>query len=287
MTKHSPVAPDKRRQILAKLEAIERDHDVRMLFAVESGSRAWGFPSPDSDYDVRFVYVRRPAWYLSVQTRRDVIELPVEDDLDINGWDVRKALQLLVKPNPVLLEWLRSPIVYRADGEAMVKLADLARQTAHLRPSTYHYLHLCRTQYARFIAGKPTVKLKKYFYVLRPALALMWLRAHPRRALPMNLAQLRAGLDLPEALSAILDELLARKAVTRELGEGPRLPTLDALIEAEIAAAQTGLDGIAALAPDLTAAADALLQQLVLDSASSLESGFGDAIASGMPLQCS
>lgn len=265
--KTDSIPQDTRDLICEKLDAIEREHDVRLLFAIESGSRAWGFPSPDSDYDVRFVYVRRPEWYLSVQARRDVIELPIEGDLDINGWDLKKALQLLIKPNAVLLEWLRSPIVYRADGEAMVKLADLAGQTAHLRPSTYHYLHLCRSQYTRFIVGKPAVKLKKYFYVLRPALALMWLRAHPQRPLPMNLAQLRASLDLPEALSAFLDDLLARKAETRELGEGTRLPELDALIEAEIAAAQADLDVIAAPTPDLTAAADALFQQLVLERA--------------------
>jgi hypothetical protein len=267
MTPLGCVARDARARIDERLDTIERDHDVRLLFAVESGSRAWGFPSPDSDYDVRFVYLRRPDWYLSVQVRRDVIELPIAGDLDINGWDLKKALQLLIKPNPVLLEWLRSPIVYRADGEAMVRLADLALCTAHQQPSAYHYLHLCRTQYAHFVAGKAAVKLKKYFYVLRQALALMWLRAHPARPLPMNLAELRAGLDLPAELSALLDNLLARKAATRELGEGPRLPALDRLIEAEIAAAERTLLDIAPPPLDLQAAADALFRDLVLRSA--------------------
>jgi predicted nucleotidyltransferase len=265
MTALDCIARDTRALICEKLDAIEREHDVRLLFAVESGSRAWGFPSPDSDYDVRFVYMRRPAWYLSVQARRDVIELPIEGDLDINGWDLKKALQLLIKPNPVLLEWLRSPIVYRADGEAMVKLADLALRTAHQRPSAYHYLHLCRTQYARFIAGKQVVKLKKYFYVLRPALALMWLRAHPQRPLPMNLSELRAGLDLAPALDGLLDALLARKASTRELGEGPRLPEVDRLIEAEIAATEQVLLEIASPPPDLQEAADRLFREMVLE----------------------
>ncbi len=266
MTPLETIARDARALIGEKLDAIEREHEVRLLFAIESGSRAWGFPSPDSDYDVRFVYLRRPEWYLSVQARRDVIELPIEGDLDINGWDLKKALQLLVKPNPVLLEWLRSPIVYRADGEAMVRLADLAQRTAHLRPSAHHYLHLCASQYARFIAGKDSVKLKKYFYVLRPALALMWLRKHPARPLPMNLGELRAGLDLPAALSDFLDELLARKARTRELGDGPRLPLLDHLIEAEIAAAEATLTELSAPPPDLCAAADALFRDMVLES---------------------
>ena len=266
MTALDCVARDTRTLICDKLDAVEREHDVRLLFAVESGSRAWGFPSPDSDYDVRFVYARRPEWYLSVQARRDVIELPIEGDLDVNGWDLKKALQLLIKPNPVLLEWLRSPIVYRADGEAMVRLADLALRTAYQRPSAYHYLHLCRTQYARFFADKQAVKLKKYFYVLRPALALMWLRAHPHSPLPMNLGELRAGLALAPALDGLLDALLARKAATRELGEGPRLPEVDRLIEAEIAATEQVLLEIAAPPPDLQEAADRLFRELVLEA---------------------
>ncbi|MEM6906851.1 MAG: nucleotidyltransferase domain-containing protein, partial [Pseudomonadota bacterium] len=99
-----------RAEIMAKLTGIERDFGVRILFAIESGSRAWGFPSPDSDYDVRFVYVHPTDWYLSLTPGRDVIELPIRDDLDIGGWDLRKALNLLLKPNPVMLEWLSSPI---------------------------------------------------------------------------------------------------------------------------------------------------------------------------------
>ena len=90
------------RRIVNRLEEIERSESVRILLAVESGSRAWGFPSPDSDYDVRFLYARPRDWYLSIDARRDVIECPIEDVLDINGWDIRKALHLLLKANPVL-----------------------------------------------------------------------------------------------------------------------------------------------------------------------------------------
>ncbi len=264
MTALAYIAPEPREEIAERLDAIERDHDVRLLFAIESGSRAWGFPSPDSDYDVRFVYVHRPEWYLSIEAGRNVIELPIEDELDINGWDLRKALNLLVKPNPVLLEWLRSPIVYRADGEAMVRLLDLAEKTAHQRPSTYHYLHLARNQYRRFIEEQDRVKLKKYFYALRPALALMWLRRHPEKPLPMNFGELRGGLDLPAGLSAFLDEMLARKALTRELGEGPRLVMLDSLIEGEVARAEQALPETTQPSTDLRSEADALFRELVM-----------------------
>lgn len=100
------IDPNMRETIIAELRKIERDHRVHILFAIESGSRAWGFPSPDSDYDARFIYVHEPDWYLSLTTGRDVIELPISGLLDINGWDIRKALNLLLKPNPVMLEWL-------------------------------------------------------------------------------------------------------------------------------------------------------------------------------------
>ena len=116
-----------RKQILEKLRLIEQEHDVQILFAVESGSRAWGFPSPDSDYDARFVYARSVDWYLSIDPGRDVIELPIEGDLDINGWDIQKALGLLLKPNPVLLEWLSSPVRYHWNGKVCDQLISLSR----------------------------------------------------------------------------------------------------------------------------------------------------------------
>ena len=90
--------------ILEKLDAIEAEHGVQILYACESGSRGWGIASQDSDYDVRFIYCHRRDWYLAVGEPRDVIELPINDVLDINGWDLRKALQLMRKSNPTLLE---------------------------------------------------------------------------------------------------------------------------------------------------------------------------------------
>lgn len=263
MANASDISADIRLLIDERLDAIERDNEVRILFAVESGSRAWGFPSPDSDYDVRFVYVQRPDWYLSIDDRRDVIELPIEGDLDINGWDLKKALQLLIKPNPVLLEWLRSPIVYRADEAAMTRLAALAESTAHMRPSLHHYLHLGDSQYRRFIEGKQAVALKKYFYSLRPVLALRWLRTFPDTPVPMALRQLRAGLDLADDVSAVLDDLLARKAKTREFGDGPRVAALDAFIEEEIALARQAVGKPARVAPRLVDEANALFRDLV------------------------
>ncbi len=251
-------------EVQRRLDEIERSERCRILFAIESGSRAWGFPSPDSDYDVRFVYVRPLDWYLSIQPGRDVIETPLQGLYDINGWDLAKALALLIKPNPVLLEWLCSPILYRADADAMAKLKSLGEASAHHRPSTHHYVHLAASQYRRFIEGREEVPLKKYFYALRPALALAWLRTRPDAPVPMNMAELRAGLDLDGEVAPFLNDLARRKAETRELGAGPRIPRLDRLIEDELAAAEHTLSAPPkAIAGELPAIANALFRELV------------------------
>ena len=217
-------------KIQQELDKIEEQENVKILFAIESGSRAWGFPSPDSDYDVRFVYARPADWYLSIFPGRDVIECPIEDDLDINGWDVKKALQLLLKPNPVLLEWLRSPIIYRSHTTTMSLLQEFGDSIAHTTPSLYHYLHLGESQFNRFIKDKEEVSIKKYFYSLRPALALMWLRKNPEMPVPMTLELLRKGLPLDQETSKCIDGLLEKKKVTRELGFGERIEILDNII---------------------------------------------------------
>jgi len=263
MADESPISPTARQTIERKLTEIETAESVRIIFAIESGSRAWGFPSPDSDYDVRFVYVRKPDWYLSIDPRRDVIELPIDGDFDVNGWDLRKALQLLIKSNPVLLEWLSSPIVYRADHDAMRRLKELGHRTAYFKPSLFHYLHLCTSQYGRFIRDKEKVQLKKYFYCLRPALALMWLRTNAGRSVPMSLNELRAGLELPKDLSAFFDVLLERKRVTKELGTGPRNAALDDFIEHEMELARENAGTPPPVQPSILDEANALFRELV------------------------
>lgn len=238
----SDIDPDVRQEIDNRLDIIESQHNVRILFAVESGSRAWGFPSPDSDYDVRFVYVHKRDWYLSIDQRRDVIETPIEGVFDINGWDLKKALQLLLKPNPVLFEWLESPIYYRRDEAVVAALLTLADKTQHCVPATFHYLHLAKGQWRRFIGEREEVALKKYFYALRPALALRFLRMHPDKRPPMNIVAMRQTLALPKDVDQFIGRLIERKRITRELGRGPRIPALDNLIEEEMALALEAVD---------------------------------------------
>ncbi len=139
-----PVEPHMRTQVLEALRDIEARHDVTVLFACESGSRGWGFASPDSDYDVRFIYVNRLPWYLTVAPGRDVIEVPISGDLDINGWDLRKALGLMRESNPTLLEWLRSPIVYREHADTMAQFRALAAQVFSNAKGWHHYTSMAK-----------------------------------------------------------------------------------------------------------------------------------------------
>ena len=158
--------------IVSKLHEIEQMEKVRILLAVESGSRAWGFASPDSDYDVRFIYIRDKEDYLRLNTMRDVIELPIDEVLDINGWDLQKTLRLLYKSNPTLFEWFSSPIVYMESD-----FADLFRRVMNdyfsSKRSLYHYISMAEGNYREYLKGG-MVKAKKYFYVLRPVLACRW-----------------------------------------------------------------------------------------------------------------
>lgn len=227
------IAEDMRSAILEKLSGIEAEHGVRILFAIESGSRAWGFPSPDSDYDVRFVYVHPVDWYLSLKPGRDVLELPINDDLDIGGWDLRKALNLLLKPNPVLLEWLSSPIHYVWDTHATDALTAFSEKTAHARACIHHYLHLGDSQWRKHIEDKTTVNYKKYFYVLRPAMAIRWVRMNPHTPPPMNIQEMSAKLQIDPATMDDIARLLRLKSQARETGEGSRIARLDDMIQSE------------------------------------------------------
>lgn len=250
-------------KIVQTLERIERDNNVQILFASESGSRAWGFPSPDSDYDVRFVYLRPLDWYLSIDEGRDVIELPIDEELDVNGWDIKKALDLLLNANPVLLEWLSSPIRYRWNDQICAALQDLARDAAYGTSCRHHYLRLARRQWERNIDGKDNVNMKHYFYVVRPGMALRWLRMQPDRLPPMAFNDLLDGIDLPSDLVALLRDLLAKKSRTKELGNAPRIPMIDQFVLAEMDLAQASLDKSRPVPTQLRARADLFFRALV------------------------
>lgn len=246
-----------------RLLALENRNNVKIIFAIESGSRAWGFPSPDSDFDVRFVYARPVDWYLSIVPGRDVIECPIDGDYDINGWDIRKALGLLIRPNPVLLEWLDSPIRYRWDETACDLLHDFSKKTAYGEACLKHYYHLGSRQWNVYVEGRDIVNLKKYFYILRPTMAIRWVRLRPGVPPPMNFQALSMGSDLPGDLIAEIETLLKRKSQSKEVGEAARLPAIDRFIAEEFAWAATESGLPTERPPDLQGDADDLFRTIL------------------------
>lgn len=216
--------------IARAISDIEQKHDVRVLYAAESGSRAWGFASPDSDYDVRFIYVHLRDWYLSIGEPRDVIEAMLPGDLDLSGWDLRKALRLFLRGNSALNEWLDSPIVYAERSDLAVRMRALL-PTAFKAPAAYHhYLRMAQGVHAEHLAAD-RVRIKKLFYVLRPLLACRWIE-HAGTQPPTAFASLLAASWVSSPERAMIAELEEAKAVA---GEGERIELSDA--------ARTWLDG--------------------------------------------
>ncbi len=231
------IAPEVRADIEARLARVASEVGVRLLMAVESGSRAWGFPSPDSDYDVRFLYIRSRREYLSLKPVRDVVERPIVDEIDLNGWDIRKALGLMLKHNAILSEWIESPIRYITDDPVVDRLADLASRHFNPRGYALHYASLGRSSVDRWFGPGGEVAVKRYFYALRPALSVRALRLDPSRRPPMSMVPLMQAADLDRVLVDQVDELIARKAKTNEAGSTIRLPDIERLVADELSRA--------------------------------------------------
>lgn len=258
--KRGPLA-----EVDSRLAGIVADERVAIGLAIESGSRAWGFPSPDSDYDCRFLFVRPGEQYLSPWPKRDVIETPLVDDIDLNGWELGKALRLLLKGNAVIVEWLMSPIVYDGDPQFRDELTAFAHHWSSRTGVMRHYLHLGERQRRTYFADGKDVQIKKLFYALRPAAALRWLRLHKDGAVaPMHFPTLMEEADPPTRVLATARELIRLKARTRELGSGPLPPEIEAFVDGEFAAARASLPNeTARLSPDAKAAAEALFRTTV------------------------
>lgn len=218
-------------KIIQKLKEIETSHNIKILYACESGSRAWGFNSPDSDYDVRFIYVHPQDWYLSIYEKRDVIEYPITDNLDINGWDLRKALQLLRKSNPSLLEWINSPITYYKDINTFPFIPQLARQAFSPAPALYHYLHMAKGGFKEYLQGD-TVLLKKYLHVLRPLIAMRYIEEYLEIP-PTDFLKTLESITIPSEIIELINKLITMKQTGYELGFNSKIPALSDFIQSE------------------------------------------------------
>lgn len=219
-------------EILRRLRAAEAEHGVKILLAVESGSRAWGFASPNSDFDVRFIYVHERDWYLSIDEKREVIEYPIVDEIDLNGWELRKALRLFRTSNPTFVEWLKSPIVYMEHGPFAPGCRALLPEVYSCVRGIFHYVSMAKTNYRSHLREN-LVPIKKYFYALRPLLCVRWLETYGHPA-PLEFEKLLHLLGAQEELLADIQRLLEQKRITPEMGLAPQVASIHAFIEAEL-----------------------------------------------------
>lgn len=228
------IPDDVHNEIMRRLAAAEHEHGVRILFAIESGSRAWGFASPNSDFDVRFIYAHPADWYVAVdmEERRDVIEYPITDDIDLNGWDIRKALRLFWKSNPAFIEWIQSPIKYIECGGFATAARSLLSDVYSQERGIHHYRSMAKTNYRGYLRADQ-VPLKKYFYALRPLLSVRWIERYGTAA-PIEFEKLLHLLEGQHQLLHDIEVLLAKKRASPEMGLADPVVSLNAFIEEEL-----------------------------------------------------
>lgn len=213
-------------KILEKLSEIEKEKNIEILFAVESGSRAWGFESPDSDYDIRFVYKHNKEWYLNIWEQKDTIEFMTEDDLDGSGWEFKKALKLLAKSNASFLGWLFSPIIYKADEAFLNGMKSLAENNFNPVAGFYHYHSMSKGFEETLNTEKMT--LKSYFYAIRTALCANWIYKNETIP-PVLFTELYSIID--EKYHVTLNDLIYLKNKHIEKSTEPVSDTLIKLVK--------------------------------------------------------
>lgn len=223
------IDPTIQQSIQVELAAIEEQENVHIFYACESGSRAWGFESQDSDYDVRFLYIHPTDWYLSIDQKRDVIEKPIDDVLDVSGWDIRKSLTLLKKSNPPFLEWMQSPIIYKENPEITSLIKTVMPEYYSPISCMYHYLHMAQGNYREYLKDE-VVWVKKYLYVLRPVLACMWIE-RDMGLVPIEFQKLVDAIVDDTELRNAIGDLLERKKAGKEIDRGPKIPVISTFID--------------------------------------------------------
>ncbi|MCU0351608.1 MAG: nucleotidyltransferase domain-containing protein [Flavobacterium sp.] len=202
-------------KIIEYLRQIESEKEIKILLACETGSRAWGFPSPDSDYDIRFIYKHELNWYLSLNDKKDTIERMYENnDFDLSGWDLKKSLNLLWKSNPPLLERIQSPIVYISDSAFLSEINDLAQSTYSKIATMHHYLSMSKKMYSE-VKDNPTIKLKKLFYALRTSIACKWI-IEREEIPPIVFQKMLEELDIEDSVRQKIYELIDLKSTKNE-----------------------------------------------------------------------
>jgi predicted nucleotidyltransferase len=216
-------------QITHKILELESKYQITVLYACESGSRAWGFPSPDSDFDVRCIYSHPMNWYLSVLEKKDQFVEPISGDLDISGWELKKALSLISKSNCVVWEWLQSPTVYLQQEDFSRQLLQVAAQFFSPITGFHHYFSMA-TRGIEERSDSPRIKVKKYFYILRPLLAATWICQNGTTP-PMTLLELLHLEGISPNERQIIENLVRQKLTLGEKHEIDPILEVEALID--------------------------------------------------------
>lgn len=226
--------------ILEKLKEIEKAENVKILYCIESGSRAWGFASPDSDYDVRFIYIRPMEYYLGFDKMRDVIEYEMNDTYDISGWDIQKAFSLLYKSNPTLFEWIQSPIVYYTT-DAWKQASKICDEYFSEKDALYHYLNTVKYNLKSYLSDE-RFETKTYFYVLRSLLCCKWIMEYGKKP-PMLFSDL-CEKYLDGEIKYMVEELVKRKVSSNETEYCEHIEIIDEFIRSEISLVENYLSNI-------------------------------------------
>lgn len=262
-----PAVDQVRDVIYERLRAVEQERNLRIIFACESGSRAWGFASNDSDFDVRFIYVRPASDYLKLRPPVDAFDQQCEDDFDLAGWDIRKTAELMRKSNGPLFEWLDSPIIYEQDGDLSARLAALRDEYFDPKKTVYHYLSLAGGVWKKYLADVEQPVRKKYLYTLRPLACVKYIAQHGHMP-PTTFDAVLDKIDLPAETRQAIDSLVADKKANRELGVGPTDTVLNRWITQILEEGEAIAKSLPTTGADNTSL-DQLIADAILDSKAS------------------
>lgn len=208
----SLIAADVREAIENLLKEIEQKHEIKIIHAVESGSRAWGFPSRNSDFDIRFIYCHQPNWYITPFERKDTIEVLGTGDLDASGWDLGKSLALLYKGNAVIHEWLHCSLIYRSVTEPFENLKAFSQEEFNPTAAFYHYISLAKR---KFLDEATATNAKYFLYALRSLLCAKHIAV--TGSVPPVLFHELVKAYLSTDLQSEVDDLLQKKLHSGEM----------------------------------------------------------------------
>lgn len=229
------------RQIKKICKEIEKEYDIKILFAIENGSRAWRMESIDSDFDVRFVYYRKKEEYLKIDKPTDVITRAFDKDLkpcktegsmiDITGFDIYKYIRLLADSNPTTIEWITTDMIYYGKQNKIFKR--FATNNFNPERLFYHYKSMCKNNYIKYIKSKNNITYKRYLYSFRGLLNSLWvLKKNSIPPISFKETILSSSSYIDKKIVDQLNKIITLKQLGNEKEIIKNIPKFDNYIEA-------------------------------------------------------